>query len=142
MANLLKVDILIPSVHVFSGEAVHVGAPATEGDIGFMYQCSPLMTTLKRGPIRVKGEDGKVLTFVSDGGYLEVNGYRVVILVSRAIEISIIDRALSERRIKRDEKRIAELNDKNAVAYAYAELSWNTYLLKATDSSARPEDLR
>ncbi len=129
MANTLICDIVTPDSMLFSGRAVMVTAPAAEGDIGLMYQCSPLMSTLRRGLIRIKDESDVVATFATDGGYLEVDGHKVIVLASRAIDVSKIEKAISEQRIASNKKRAAELEEGSpARAFAESEISWQAYL--------------
>ena len=130
MANTLICDIVTPDTMLFSGEAVMVTAPAAEGDIGLMYQCSPLMSTLRRGLIRIKNENDEVTAFATDGGYLEVDGHKVIVLATRALNVAKIDKAISEQRIAENKKRAAELEEGNpAKAFAESEVSWQSYLL-------------
>ncbi|MCL2529322.1 MAG: ATP synthase F1 subunit epsilon [Coriobacteriia bacterium] len=130
MANLIACDLVTPESLVFSGEAVLVSAPAGEGDIGMMQMCSPLMSTLRRGVIRITGEDNNVVTFAVDGGYLEVDGQKVIILASRAVDVTQIDKEFCKENIAKNEKRIAELEEESpAKAYAVGEIAWENYLL-------------
>ena len=130
MANVLQCDIVTPDTMLFRGEAVLVGAPAAEGDIGLMYQCSPLMSTLRRGTIRIKSESDEVTTFAIDTGYLEVDGYKVVALVTHAIDIATADKSISQGIAEEYKKRLAELSeDDPARAFAQAEVDWHEYLI-------------
>lgn len=129
MANTLKCDIVTPDSMLYRGEATLIGAPAAEGDIGMMYQCSPLMSTLRRGTIRIKGEGDQSKTFAVEGGYLEVDGYKVVVLASRAIDLALVDKDISKERIALNEKRLAELAEADpSRAFVEEEISWQKYL--------------
>lgn len=130
MANTLICDIVTPDTMLFRDKAVLVSAPAAEGDIGLMYQCSPLMSTLRRGTIRIKAEDDTIRTFVVDGGYLEVDGRKVVVLASRAIDLALVSKEVSQERIAQNESRVARLEKNDpALAFAEAEISWQKYLI-------------
>jgi len=130
MANLIACDLVTPESLVFSGDAVLVSAPAGEGDIGMMFMCSPLMSTLRRGVIRITGEDNDVVTFAVDGGYLEVDGQKVIVLASRAIDITKIDKDACKENIAKNEKRISELEEGSpAKAYVVGEIAWDNFLL-------------
>lgn len=133
MANTLICDIVTPDQMLYRGEAVLVSAPAAEGDIGMMYQCSPLMSTLRRGTVHIKAENDKTTSFAVDDGYLEVDGYKVVVLANRAIDLSSIDKDFANERIALNEKRLADL-EKNDPARAFAEeeISWQQHLLGLT----------
>jgi F-type H+-transporting ATPase subunit epsilon len=113
---------------------VLVGVPATEGDIGLMYKCAPLMSTIRRGIIRIKHEDDEVTEYAVDGGYIEVDGHKAIILATRAINAKLIDAEVSRDRIARGEKRFEELEENSpARAYASGEISWQRYLLSLTE---------
>ena len=130
MANLIACDIVTPESLLYSDQAVLVSAPAGEGDIGMMYQCSPLMSTLRRGVVRIRHEDDKVVSFAIDGGYLEVDGHKVIVLASRAFNLAEIDKDICQANIAKNEKHIAELEEGSpAMAYAVGEVAWENYLL-------------
>ncbi|MCL2807922.1 MAG: ATP synthase F1 subunit epsilon [Coriobacteriia bacterium] len=131
MTNTLVCDIVTPESFLFNGKARLVSAPAGEGDIGLMYQCSPLMSTLRRGVIRIKNEDeSEVTSFATDGGYLEVDGRKVIILASRAINLEEISKEDCMQSIAANEAHLAQLEEGSpAKAYAQSEISWENYLL-------------
>jgi F-type H+-transporting ATPase subunit epsilon len=131
MANILKCDIITPDKMLFNGEGTLISAPAAGGDIGFMYQCSPLMSTLRRGTVRIKSDNDETTTFAVDGGYIEADGYKVVVLASRAIAVNEIDAEISNERIARCNRRIEALKDEDnpAIQFYKAELVWQEYLL-------------
>ena len=131
MAKLLKCDIVTPDKILFRGEAVLVSAPAAEGDIGFMFMCAPLMSILRQGVVRMKSDNDETSSFAVDGGYIEADGHKVVVLASRAINLVDIDREVSQARIAEREKQIASLPAHDpAIAFAKAEISWQQHLLK------------
>jgi F-type H+-transporting ATPase subunit epsilon len=130
MANLLRCDIVTPEMILFRGEAVLISAPAAEGDIGFMYQCAPLMSILRRGVVRIKSDNDETTSFAVDGGYLEADGHKVVVLASRAINVAGIDPEVSKRRVESNHKQIAALpKDDHAIAFAKTEIAWQEHLL-------------
>ncbi len=130
MAHTLICDIVTPDALLYSGDAVLVSAPAAEGDIGLMYQCSPLMSTLRRGVIRIKSDNDEVTTFAVDDGYIEVDGYKVVVLASRAIDLAKVDKDFARERIALNEKHISEMGEGDpAKIFAETEISWQEYLV-------------
>jgi F-type H+-transporting ATPase subunit epsilon len=136
MANILKCDIVTPDKKLFSGEATLVSAPAAEGDIGFMYQNSPMMSTLRRGKISIKSDNDETTTFAVDSGYLEADGHKVVVLASRAINVNDIDTTISNERIARCNRRIEALTAENnpAIEFYKSELVWQEYLISVKSS--------
>ena len=131
MANLLKCDIVTPDKILFRGEAVLVSAPAAEGDIGFMFMCAPLMSILRQGIVRMKSDNDETSAFAVDGGYIEADGRKVVVLASRAIKTSDINPQVSQARITEREKEITTLPAGDpAIAFAKAEIAWQEHLLR------------
>lgn len=129
MANLLICEIVAPDQMLYSGEAQLVAAPASEGEIGLMYLCSPVMSTLRRGAVRVKETESTTRTYIVDGGYVEADGHKVVILASKAIDLDEVDVTISNERIAANEERLAELPDDDSRAvFIREEIEWQKYL--------------
>jgi len=130
MANLLKCEIVTPDQMLYSGDAVLVSAPAAEGEIGLMYMCSPITSTLKRGLVRVKETDsGESRKFAVNGGYLEADGRKIVVLASKAIDLEVVDITISNDRIASNEKRLTELaEDDSRAVFIREEIVWQKYL--------------
>ena len=130
MANTLLCDIVTPDSMLFAGEGVLIGAPAADGDIGLMYQCSPLMSTLRRGLVRIKGANDESISFAINGGYLEVDGEKVIVLATRAVEVTKIVKDEAEAAVSEIESRLGEMEEGNpARAFCVEEISWQKYLL-------------
>jgi len=131
MANMMICEIVAPDLMLYSGEVTFVSAPAAEGEIGFMYLCAPLMSTLRRGLVRIKEtETSEARGFAVDGGYVEVDGHKVVVLASRAIALDEVDIAVSTERIAMNEKRLSELSEDDPRAvFVREEIEWQQYLM-------------
>jgi F-type H+-transporting ATPase subunit epsilon len=88
------------------------------------------MSTLRRGAIRIKNDDAEPTTYAVDGGYIEADGQKVVVLASRAIDMADIDVELSRDRITANQERIEKLEEGNpAIAFAKAEIAWQEHLI-------------
>ena len=132
MAQLLVCEIVAPDRMLFSGEAEFVSAPAAEGEIGLMYLCSPIMSTLNRGQVRIKATmTSEPRCFAVNGGYLEVDGYKVMVLANHAIDLAEVDVSVAKERIASNEKRLLELaeHDSRAV-FVRQEIEWQQYLIE------------
>lgn len=75
----MKVEILSPEASLFTGEAEYVFLPGADGSLGILDNHAPLITTLKKGSVRLKTSDGEK-KFDVKGGTVEVLNNRVVIL--------------------------------------------------------------
>jgi F0F1-type ATP synthase epsilon subunit len=65
-----------------------------------------------------------------DGGYIEADGYKVVVLASRAINTVEINVDLSRQRIAANQERIDALDDDDpAISFAKEEIAWQEHLI-------------
>jgi F-type H+-transporting ATPase subunit epsilon len=116
---------------LYSGEATLVSAPAANGEIGFMYQCSPLMSTIKQGEIRITPpkEGADTVRYAVSGGYVEADGHKVVVLATRAMDVNEVDRAATQERIAQVEQELnSAKEDDPRRAFLTEELEWQKHL--------------
>lgn len=74
--TIARVDAL-----VFSGSAVSVTVPGSEGEMTLLADHTPLMTALRAGTIIVRRDDGTSETYEVTSGTLEVSKNQVTILL-------------------------------------------------------------
>ena len=80
-AFVLKV--VTPDGVAFQGQTISVVAPGTLGYLGVLKNHAPLVTSLGRGNLTYKDEGGQVHTFKIEGGFLEVQKNRVLVLTDK-----------------------------------------------------------
>ena len=131
MAELMLCEIVTPDQMLFSGEAEFVSAPAAKGEVGLMHLRAPLVSTLGRGLVRIKATmAGDAQCFAVDGGYIEADGRKVVVLASHAIDLNKVDVEFAKERLAQCEKRLAELaSDDSRAAFIRQEIEWQQYLI-------------
>jgi F-type H+-transporting ATPase subunit epsilon len=70
---------------IFEGEVISVTAPGSAGELTILKGHTPLITTLKKGIVKVRtkkeSEENDLLEFEIDGGLLETSGNNTTILV-------------------------------------------------------------
>jgi F-type H+-transporting ATPase subunit epsilon len=76
----MNVEIISPESTLFEGKASFVYLPGSDGSLGVMNNHAPLITSLKKGTVRVKEESGKELKFEVKGGTVEVFNNKIIIL--------------------------------------------------------------
>ena len=76
----MQVEILSPGKDLFDGEVDFVSLPGSEGGLGVLNHHSALITTLKKGQVKLKLPSGKEKVFEVNGGTVEVLNNRVIIL--------------------------------------------------------------
>lgn len=74
------VEIITPETSVFSGEAELVSLPGIDGSLGLLNRHAPLITSLRKGLLKVKKSNGETLSLEVNGGTVEVLNNKVIIL--------------------------------------------------------------
>jgi len=98
--------IVAPRGVVFEGEATSVSAPGTLGSFQVLFNHAPLLSSLEIGPLKVKDTAGADTVYATGGGFLEVSGNRVVVLVESAELPEDIDVARARAARERAEGRL------------------------------------
>jgi F-type H+-transporting ATPase subunit epsilon len=75
----MKLQIITPDKELFSGETNSVVVPGTDGEIGILNNHAPLLSSLKKGELKVKVNDKDEL-FKINGGVVEVLNNNVIVL--------------------------------------------------------------
>ena len=81
----LHLVVVSPAQPIFEGEVHWVTVPAWDGQLGIWPRHAALVAALGAGLLRIHQEGGKVTTFAVRGGFLEVGGDKVTILVDSAV---------------------------------------------------------
>jgi F-type H+-transporting ATPase subunit epsilon len=76
----MHIEIITPDATLFQGEATYVFLPGSDGSLGIMNNHSPLISSLKKGTLRIKDQSGKEMKFDVNGGTVEVMKNKVVVL--------------------------------------------------------------
>jgi len=76
----MKLEIVTPDSHVFSGEVKSANFPGSEGAFGVLNDHAPLIATLKEGKIKVVDENNKEQAFDIKGGVVEVLKNKIIVL--------------------------------------------------------------
>jgi F-type H+-transporting ATPase subunit epsilon len=76
----MQIEIITPDATLYSGEATYVFLPGSDGSLGVMNNHAPLISSLKKGTLRLVDKAGKEVTFHLNGGTVEVLNNKVVVL--------------------------------------------------------------
>ncbi|MNI43397.1 ATP synthase epsilon chain [compost metagenome] len=105
-------EIVTPEHVVFSQEVNSLSVRGIEGELGILPGHIPFVTPLQVAPIVIK-TGGTTLTIAVHGGFVEVQGGKVIILAESAempeeidIERAVAARERAERRLSADQDRI------------------------------------
>jgi len=96
MTQKLNLSIVTPEKLLVTEEVDQVNVPGTEGDMGILYDHTPILTNLRPGQLSYE-KDGETVVLVVSGGYMEVTDNRVTILAETGEFLKEIDRERAER---------------------------------------------
>jgi F-type H+-transporting ATPase subunit epsilon len=122
-APTIHVDIVSAEGEMFSGAAIMVFAPASQGDVGIAPRHAPLLSLLKAGEVRVRTPDGQDQFFFVGGGALEVQPAKVTVLADTALRAKDIDEAAALAAKHRAEDALKDRAGLMTLAEAQAELA-------------------
>ena len=124
MAMTTHVDIVSAEEEIWLGEATMVFAPGAMGELGIAPRHTPLLTRLKPGEVRVRGQNGEDESYFISGGMLEIQPHVVTILSDTAIRADDLDEAAAIEAKTRAEDAIQNKNSEMDFAKASAELAF------------------
>ena len=76
------IEIIAPEKQLYSGEVNLVQLPGEKSSFELLRNHAHIISTLKKGIIRLIDKEGKELTFPVDGGAIENRNNTIVILVT------------------------------------------------------------
>jgi F-type H+-transporting ATPase subunit epsilon len=109
----MQVDIVAAEGEIFSGEAVMVFAPASEGDVGIAPRHAPLLTKLRPGDLRVETPEGEEKFFYVTGGILEVQPHVVTVMADSAMHGDQLDEEAARIAKEAAEQQLAAADQKD-----------------------------
>lgn len=124
MADKVRFELVSPERVLYSSSAEMVVVPGAEGDFGVLAGHQPIISLLRPGSVDIY--DGDKITdrvFVA-GGFAEMSGDRLTILVGQATPFAEVDRAGLPSRIadaRRAHQNAGEDSDATANFLAYLE---------------------
>jgi F-type H+-transporting ATPase subunit epsilon len=84
----MNLEILTPEKKLFSGEVYGVQMPGISGSFEVLEKHAPLVSALKAGRMKVlKDKQNHTTHFDIQGGFVEVLGNKVTVLVEGAVPV-------------------------------------------------------
>ena len=77
----MHLDIISPSNKIFSGEITSVKVPGSNGEFEIFKNHAPIISNLDKGIIRVTNIDNKSEKYDVNGGVIEMQNNKIIILV-------------------------------------------------------------
>lgn len=134
---MLNLKIITPQKQVLEKQVKSVSCRTVEGDITILPRHSALLTLLSEGVITVKDETGAEELFSAGGGYIETDGKKVQILISRAANQDEIDERKVEEARQQAKKILSEQKNASDRRQAWAMLQRTSLDLKVVNKLKR-----
>jgi F-type H+-transporting ATPase subunit epsilon len=106
MERLLDCTILTPEKLIYEGEAGFAVVQAHNGEMGFLYDHSPLISMLGIGEVRLRNPKTTDY-FVIEGGIVEIKNNKLIILAEKAFKQSDLNAAELQEKINEYDETIA-----------------------------------
>lgn len=107
MAITVHLDIVSAEAKIFSGLAEMITATGQMGELGILPGHTPLLTSIKPGPVKITLQGGTEEIYYLSGGVLEVQPNLVSILADTAVRANDIDEAAAIEAKKKAERSLA-----------------------------------
>ncbi len=126
MSEAFQYELVTPERQVGAGEAVEIVLPGEEGDFGVLAGHAPVMAALRPGLIEIReqavGEAFRRI-FVK-GGFAQVNGDRVILLVEECLDPAEASLEEMRKRIHDREIDLGDARDDLEREAAERDLAW------------------
>ncbi|MEM8636846.1 MAG: F0F1 ATP synthase subunit epsilon [Pseudomonadota bacterium] len=108
MAEPFPFELVSPERLIYSGDALEVLVPGTEGYFTVMKDHAPFMSTVKPGVIEVKLGSGEDMKVFIRGGLADVSPTGLTLLAEVAMPVEDIDEAYLNQQIQDAEEDVAD----------------------------------
>ena len=99
MADTTNLEIVTPSMVLFSEPVEMVVLPGSDGNIGALPRHSQVMSSLDRGVVDIFDDNKIVSRIMIDGGIAEINETSVTILAERAEKLDKSNKQVLEEKL-------------------------------------------
>jgi len=123
MAHTIKCKIVSAEKALYEGEVQMVIASGELGDLGITPGHTPLITSLKPGPVRLVFEGNEDDLFFVSGGFLEVIPSQVTVLADTAERAENLDEAAALQAQEEAKRLLDEQNSEFDYSRAAAEMA-------------------
>lgn len=76
----MLLEIITPDKKVYSGKVKLVKLPGSKGSFEILDHHAPIISVLDKGQIKVEEESGQILFFEIDGGVVENEDNKIIVL--------------------------------------------------------------
>ncbi len=123
MATSVHCDIVSAEEAIFSGEVQFVSLTGSMGDLGITPGHSPLLSSIKPGPVHMRMASGEEDVFYVSGGFMEVQPDKITVLADTAMRVNDLDEAKAEEAKLQAEQQMADQSAEFEYSVAAAQLA-------------------
>ena len=80
----MLLEIIAPDRELYTGEVDLVQVPGSKGSFEILKNHAPIISTLDQGRIRIVDQKGTTTFFEVDGGVIEVENNKIIVLAETA----------------------------------------------------------
>lgn len=118
MAISVHLDIVSAEAKIFSGLVEMVIVSGETGELGILPGHTPLLTSIKPGPIRLIHQGGNQEVYYVSGGFLEVQPNLISILADTVVRAADLDEVAAVESRQRAERSL--INKKSSTDFSSA----------------------
>ena len=76
----MYLEIITPDKKLYSGDVKSVSLPGTDGSLGILNRHAPIISSLKKGTVKVTDANNAVTSFEIKGGVAEMLNNKMIVL--------------------------------------------------------------
>lgn len=111
MAEAFTFELVSPERLIFSGNAIEVVVPGTEGYFTVMKNHAPFMSTVKPGVVEATLDSGDAMKVFVRGGLADVSPSGFTLLAEIAVPVGDLTTAMIDREIANAREDLSLAND-------------------------------
>ena len=108
MERVINCNILTPEKQIYEGQVGFAVVQAHDGEMGFLYGHSPLISKLGIGEVRLNNPKS-VDYLVIEGGVVEIKDNKLIVLAERAFKKEDLSAADLENKMKELDSKMSTL---------------------------------
>lgn len=81
----MYIEVITPDKKLYAGEIKLVKLPGTMGSFEILKNHAPIISTLEKGEIKIKGMHNEITLIDIDGGLVESKDNRIIVLAESGV---------------------------------------------------------
>lgn len=133
MTSSVHCDVVSTEKSLFSGSAEMVVVSGESGDLGILPGHTPILTSIRPGPVRIIKQGGDQEIIYASGGYLEVQPNKVIVLADTALRAKEINESRAMQAREKAQKEMENSKGKMDYSRAASKLARASAMLRTLE---------